>query len=62
MGGKGELFTGTTIKDTWTKTRGQVEIGEGGGELWGGGEGVRGKGRKLYLNNNFKKKTIKETF
>ena len=34
---KGEGFTGTTTKDTWTITRG-VETGEGGGDGWGGGE------------------------
>ena len=32
----GEGFTGTTIKDTWTKSRGRVEVGEGGGVDWGG--------------------------
>ena len=26
----------TTIKDTWTKPRGRVEAGEGGGFGWGG--------------------------
>ena len=31
-------FTGTTIKDTWTKIRG-VEKGDGGEEGWGAGEG-----------------------
>ena len=31
--------TGTTIKDTWTKSRGGVEVGEGGGFIWGGEEG-----------------------
>ena len=41
-GGKGEGFSGTTIKDTWPKPRG-VEAGEGGG--------VGGKCRQLYLNN-----------
>ena len=25
-----EGITGTTIKDTWTKSRGRVEVGEGG--------------------------------
>ena len=38
-GGKGqwgEEFLGTTIKDTWTKPRGRVEAGEGGGFGWGG--------------------------
>ena len=33
----GEGFSGTTIKDTWTKPRG-VGIGEGGGDGWGWGE------------------------
>ena len=35
----GEGFSGTTIKDTWTKPRGRVEAGEGGGFGWGGVEG-----------------------
>ena len=26
-----EQFSGTTIKGTWTKPRGRVEVGEGGG-------------------------------
>ena len=34
-----QLFSGTTIKDTWTKPRGRVEAGEGGGFGWGGVEG-----------------------
>ena len=42
MGEKGEGFTGTIIKDIWTTTRG-VEMGERGGEGWGGGEGWREK-------------------
>ena len=33
----GEGITGTTIKGTWTKSRGRVEAGEGGG-VGGGGE------------------------
>ena len=33
----GERFSGTTIKDIWTKPRGRVESGEGGGFVWGGG-------------------------
>ena len=49
--GKGEGFVGTIIKDTWTITRGQ---GGNRGGKWGDGEGW-GEGRKLYLNNNFKK-------
>ena len=32
----GEGFSGTTIKDTWTKPRRRVEAGEGGGFGWGG--------------------------
>ena len=40
-----EGFTGTTVKDTWTKSRGRVEVGEGGG-LGGrfGWHGVEGWG------------------
>ena len=34
----GEGFSGTTIKYTWTKPRGRVEAGEGGGFGWVGGE------------------------
>ena len=36
-----EGITGTTIKDTWTKSRGKVEVGEGGGSAgvgWRDGE------------------------
>ena len=33
-----EGITGITIKDTWTKSRGRVEVGEGGGYSWGGVE------------------------
>ena len=36
MRGRGEGFSGTTIKDTWTKP-GRVEAGEGGGDGWSGG-------------------------
>ena len=50
MRGGEEGFSGTTIKDTWTKPRG-VESGEGGGDGWGGGGVVGGKYRQLYLNN-----------
>ena len=31
-----EGITGTTKKDTWTKSRGRVEVGEGGGFGWAG--------------------------
>ena len=47
-----------TIKDTWTKSRERVEVGEGGGFSWGGGEGW---GEKAYNCNwitiKIKKKT-----
>ena len=33
----GEGFSGTTIKDTWTKPRRRVETREGGGLAGGGG-------------------------
>ena len=35
----GEGSTGATIKDTRTKSRGRVEVGEGGGIGWGGVKG-----------------------
>ena len=41
----------TTIKDTWTKPRGRVEAGEGGGFGWGGGKGW-GEMQTPELNNN----------
>ena len=44
----GEGITGTTIKDTGTKSRGMVEVGEGGGFTWGG---VEGWGEKAYNCN-----------
>ena len=37
-----EGFSGTTIKDTWTKPRESVEAGEGGRFGWGGGVGRKG--------------------
>ena len=37
--GRGVSFIGATIKDTRTKSRGRVEVGEGGGTGWGGVEG-----------------------
>ena len=37
--GWGEGFSGTTIKDSWTKPRGRVEAREGDGFGWGGVEG-----------------------
>ena len=43
MGGKGEGLSGATTKDTWTKSRGSVEVGKGGGFAW---DGLRGWGEK----------------
>ena len=38
----GEGFSGTTVKDTWTKLRvGRMEAGEGGGFGWDRGSGGR---------------------
>ena len=57
MGDKGEGFTRTIIKDTWTITR----SGGNRGRRWGGlgwCGGVGRKGRKLYLHNN--KKSVKK--
>ena len=53
MGEKAEGFPGTTIKDTWTKTR------------WGGNRGGRwgrlgGEVRKLYLNKYKNQKYLKK--
>ena len=45
---EGRGFTRTTIKDTWTKSRGKVEVGEGGEFGWGG---VEGWGQKAYKCN-----------
>ena len=49
MGEKGEGFSGTTIKNTWTKPRWGWKQGR---DDWGGGGVVGGKCRQLYLNNN----------
>ena len=38
MAGRGGGFSGTSIKDTWTKPREGVESGKDGGDGWGGGE------------------------
>ena len=43
----GEGITGSTVKDTWTKSR-RVEVGEGGGFGWGG---VEGWGEKAHNCN-----------
>ena len=44
----GEMITGTSIKHTWTKPRGRVEMGDGGGF---GRVGVEGWGEKAYNCN-----------
>ena len=44
----GEGITGTTIKDTWTKSRGSVEVGDGGGFSRGG---VEAWGEKAHNYN-----------
>ena len=31
-----EGIIGTTLKDTWTKSRGRMEVGDGGVFSWGG--------------------------
>ena len=50
---KGQGFSGTSIKDPWTKPK---EGKDRGWEVWMAGVGgvVRGKWRPLYLNNNKK--------
>ena len=35
----GKGITGSSIKDTWTKSRGRMKAGEGGGFDWGGVKG-----------------------
>ena len=53
MGGKGEGFSGTSIKDTWTKPKGgRIKGGKWGWLGWWGV--VEEKWRQLYLNNNKK--------
>ena len=42
-------FSGTTIKDTWTKPRGRVEAREGGGIGWGWGVGSCGGKMQITL-------------
>ena len=43
-----EGISGTTIKDTGTKSRGRVEVGKGGRFSWGN---VEGRGEKAYNRN-----------
>ena len=56
MGGKGERVFRNNFKTHMDKTKGGVESGEEGGNGWGWGGVVGGKGRQLYLNNNKIKK------
>ena len=50
----GEWFSGTTIKDTWTKSRGRVEAEEGGGFGWGGvGGGEKMQTTVIEYQKNF---------
>ena len=48
MGGKGEGFSGTTIKDTWTKPRGGGSKGGRWGWLGSGGM-VGGRGMETTV-------------
>ena len=48
------MFSGTCIKDTWSKPRG-VGPGVGGEDGRGGRRGEGGEWKQLYLNNNKKK-------
>ena len=50
---KGEGFSGTSIKDTWTKPKG-VESRVGSGEGWDGGSGGRNM-ETIVLKQQFKK-------
>ena len=47
---RGEVFSGTTIKDTWTKPGGGWDLGREVGMARVGA--VQGEYRQLYLNNN----------
>ena len=42
-GREGEGFSGTSLKDAWTKPRGEVKAREGGGFGWGDGEWLGGE-------------------
>ena len=44
----GEGITGTTIKDTWRKSRARLEVWEGGGFSCGW---LEGSGEKAYNSN-----------
>ena len=44
----GEGITGTTLKDTWRKSRRRVEVREGDGFSWGG---LEGWGERAHISN-----------
>ena len=48
-GDSGERGLQELLKDTWTKSRGKVEVGEGGGFTWYGVEGWGEKAHNLSL-------------
>ena len=50
----GEGFSGTTIKDTWTKSRGRVEVRVGGGFGWDGWGCGREKMQTTVIKQQFK--------
>ena len=57
MEGKGEVFSGTYIKDTWTKPKwGRIKGGKWGWLGWVGVVG--GEWKQLYLNNNKKNLSV----
>ena len=58
MGEEGRRFSGTSIKDTWTKPK-RVKIKGGNWDGWVGGL-VQGKQRHLYLKSNKKCKEKKK--
>ena len=54
--------SGTTIKDTWTKSRGRVDVGEGGGFVWGEVEGWGEKAHNcnwITIKNFLKKESLR---
>ena len=55
----GEGITGTTIKNSWTKSRGRGDGVEGGGFGWGG---VEGWGEKADNCNSITRKVFKKYY
>ena len=60
MGPWGEGFSGTSIKDTWTKPKGRVEAKEGGGFGRAGEEGWGENADNCNWTTIKKKEKIKE--